>query len=44
MHADFFNAWKQEELDRLVKHCINDYVTRQKSGNPVRPEDCKVPR
>jgi hypothetical protein len=23
MHADFFNAWKQTELQRLVKDCIN---------------------
>lgn len=44
MHADFFNAWKQEEFDRMVKHCINDYVRRQESPDPVRPEDCKVPR
>jgi hypothetical protein len=44
MHADFFNAWKQEELTRLVEHCINDYVTRQESDDPQRPEDCKVPR
>ncbi len=44
LHADFFNAWKQEELDRLVKHCINDYVTRQESPDSVQPEDCKVPR
>ena len=41
MHADFFNAWKQKELDRLVKHCINDYTTPEAR---LRPEDCKVPR
>ena len=23
MHADFFNAWEQTELERLVKDCIN---------------------
>lgn len=23
MHADFFNAWKQKRLKRLVKRCIN---------------------
>jgi len=41
MHADFFNAWKQEELTRLVEHCINDFTTPE--ARP-RPEDCKVPR
>src|SRR5918994_5418296 len=38
MHADFLNAWKQGELDRLVKHCINDFTTPE--ARP-RPEDCK---
>jgi hypothetical protein len=36
-HADFFNAWNQEELRRLVRRCIN--------GGPVeqRPP-CTAPR
>ena len=41
LHADFFNAWNQEELKRLVKLCINDYTTPEAR---LRPEDCKVPR
>ena len=41
MHADFFNAWKQEELDRLVKKCINDFTTPE--ARP-RPADCEVTR
>ena len=41
LHADFFNAWDQAELKRLVKLCINDYTTPEAR---LRPEDCKVPR
>ena len=37
MHADFFNAWDQEELNRLVVSCIN-----QVPPSKPRPEECQV--
>lgn len=37
MHADFFNAWDQEELDRLVVNCINKV-----SPSKPRPDDCQA--
>jgi hypothetical protein len=36
MHADFFNAWDQTELDRLVEVCINDVPYRK-----PRPPECQ---
>jgi hypothetical protein len=35
-HADFFNAWNQEELRRLVSRCINDV-----GPSHPRPTGCK---
>jgi hypothetical protein len=37
MHADFFNAWDQEELDRLVVNCINKVPPSK-----PRPDDCQA--
>jgi hypothetical protein len=37
MHADFFNAWDQEELNRLVVNCIN----RVPPSKP-RPDACQA--
>ena len=37
MHADFFNAWDQEELNRLVVSCIN-----QVPPSKPRPDDCQA--
>jgi Domain of unknown function (DUF1996) len=37
IHADFFNAWRQETLRVLVKHCINDVAP----GKP-RPAECRA--
>jgi hypothetical protein len=37
MHADFFNAWDQEELDRLVANCINKVPPSK-----PRPDDCQA--
>jgi hypothetical protein len=37
MHADFFNAWDQEELNRLVVNCINKVPPSK-----PRPDDCKA--
>lgn len=37
MHADFFNAWDQDELNRLVANCIN----RVPPSRP-RPDDCQA--
>jgi hypothetical protein len=37
MHADFFNAWDQEELNRLVVTCIN-----QVPPSKPRPEECQA--
>jgi hypothetical protein len=34
MHADFFNAWDQDELTALVDSCINAY--------PFSPENPKL--
>jgi len=39
MHADFFNAWNQEALRRLVVHCINKVPPWE-----PRPEKCQSPR
>lgn len=39
MHADFFNAWNQEELNRLVVNCINKVPPSK-----PRPEECQSPR
>jgi hypothetical protein len=37
MHADFFNAWDQEELNRLVVTCIN-----QVPPSKPRPDECQA--
>jgi hypothetical protein len=37
MHADFFNAWDQEELNRLVVDCINKVPPSK-----PRPDDCQA--
>ena len=37
MHADFFNAWDQNRLDRLVVRCINHVPP----SNP-RPDECQA--
>jgi hypothetical protein len=31
-HADFFNAWQQDELERLVDACLNALVHCQREG------------
>ena len=31
-HADFFNAWDQSELTKLVQHCINAQVDCRARG------------
>ena len=38
MHADFYNAWKQEALVGLVTRCIN-----QVPPSKPRPEECQSP-
>jgi len=40
MHADFFNAWDQTELERLVKRCINDPY---RNGEPCRGQGLYTP-
>jgi hypothetical protein len=37
MHADFFNAWDQEELTTLVESCINAYPFTAKP----KPASCR---
>ena len=37
IHADFFNAWDQAELQRLVTHCINNVPPSK-----PRPADCQA--
>jgi hypothetical protein len=37
MHADFFNAWRQETLKILVRHCINNVPPGQR-----RPPECRA--
>lgn len=37
MHADFFNAWDQDELNRLVVTCIN-----QVPPSKPRPDECQA--
>jgi hypothetical protein len=39
MHTDFFNAWNQEALVRLVTRCIN-----QVPPSAPRPEECQSPK
>lgn len=38
MHADFFNAWDQAELERLTRECINEV-----SPDQSRPLKCQAP-
>ncbi|NJQ17455.1 DUF1996 domain-containing protein [Streptomyces bohaiensis] len=35
MHADFINAWPQEELERRVRDCLNAIVKCGADGNPL---------
>jgi hypothetical protein len=37
MHADFFNAWQQKALKKLVSHCINNVPPTR-----PRPPDCRA--
>jgi hypothetical protein len=37
MHADFFNAWNQKALKKLVSHCINNV-----SPARPRPPECRA--
>jgi hypothetical protein len=37
MHADFFNAWRQETLMVLVRRCINNVPPGQR-----RPSECRA--
>jgi hypothetical protein len=37
MHADFFNAWQQKSLKKLVSHCINNVAPTR-----PRPPDCRA--
>jgi hypothetical protein len=35
-HGDFFNAWKQPELERRVRNCINAGYICGTDGNPIQ--------
>ena len=37
MHADFFNAWRQQSLKFLVSHCINQVPPKK-----PRPPECRA--
>jgi uncharacterized protein DUF1996 len=39
MHSDFFNAWSQETLERLVMNCINEYSPTTREW----PTQCQQP-
>jgi hypothetical protein len=38
MHADFFNAWDQDELTALVDSCINAYPFSPENPKPAKCE------